>query len=63
MEGEVESVAVYSIIEPRYEYCAPKYYDFSYEETEEDIVLAESWFNNAIPYEASRTTLTRWTLL
>ncbi|XP_073386695.1 protein TPX2 isoform X1 [Physcomitrium patens] len=53
MEGEVESVAVYSIIEPRYEYCAPKYYDFSYEETEEDIVLAESWFNNAIPYEAS----------
>lgn len=57
MEGEVETVVVYSVIEPKYEFSAPQYFDFSYEETQEDIDLAESWFITAIPYEASRKTL------
>lgn len=57
MDGDGETVVVYSVIEPKYEFSAPKYFDFSYEETQEDIELAESWFKSAIPYEASRTAL------
>ncbi|KAG0554725.1 hypothetical protein KC19_12G114100 [Ceratodon purpureus] len=53
MEGEVEAPVTYSVIEPKYEFSAPQYFDFSYEETQEDIDLAESWFNSAVPYEAS----------
>lgn len=58
MEGEVEASVAYSVVEPKYEFSAPQYFDFSYEETQEDIDLAESWFRSAIPYEASRKTLT-----
>jgi len=57
MEGDATTVG-YSVIEPNYEFSAPQYYDFSYEETQEDIDFAESWFKSAIPYEASRTMLT-----
>lgn len=53
MDGDVEAPVVYSVIEPKYEFSAPKYFDFSYEETQEDIDLAESWFRSAVPYEAS----------
>ena len=57
MEGGVEAPVFYSAIEPKYEFSAPQYFDFSYEETQEDIDLAESWFKSAIPYEASRKSL------
>ena len=57
MDGDVEAPVVYSVIEPKYEFSAPKYFDFSYEETQEDIDLAESWFRSAVPYEASRKDL------
>jgi len=62
MEGGVETAVVYSVIEPNYEFSAPQYFDFSYEETQEDIDLAESWFKSAIPYEASRKALTGFCL-
>ncbi len=38
-----------------YEFSAPKYYDFTCEETQTDVLAAERWFEIAIPYEASRT--------
>lgn len=62
MEGEVEFVVVYFIIELRYEYCVLKYYDFFYEEIEEDIVLVESWFNNVIFYEVLCIIFICWIL-
>ena len=38
-----------------YEFSAPKYHDFSCEETQADVLVAERWFEIAIPYENSRT--------
>ena len=38
-----------------YEFSAPKYYDFTCEETQTDVLAAERWFEVALPYEASRT--------
>lgn len=42
-------------IDWKYEFSAPKYYDFSCEETQRDVLAAERWFEIAIPYENSRT--------
>ncbi|KAG0614517.1 hypothetical protein M758_6G183400 [Ceratodon purpureus] len=36
-----------------YEFSAPKYHDFSCEETQADVLVAERWFEIAIPYENS----------
>ncbi|CAM6045068.1 unnamed protein product [Sphagnum compactum] len=41
-------------VDYRYEFCAPMFYDFRYEETDADIAAAERWFDSALPYEASR---------
>lgn len=38
-----------------YEFSAPKYHDFTCEESEAVILAAERWFDIAIPCEASRT--------
>ncbi|CAK9255531.1 unnamed protein product [Sphagnum jensenii] len=40
-------------VDYRYEFCAPMFYDFRYEETDADIAAAERWFDSALPYEAS----------
>lgn len=45
----------FSGVDWRYEFSAPKFYDFTSEESEEDVAAAERWFDNAIPYENSRT--------
>lgn len=41
-------------IDWRYEFSAPKYHDFTCEETLADVLAAERWFDIAIPYENSR---------
>ncbi len=38
-----------------YEFSAPKYFDFTREETDAEVMAAERWFEFAIPYENSRT--------
>lgn len=45
-------LVAYSIINPNYQYCVRKHYAFSFAKTK-DIDLAESWFNSAVPHEAS----------
>lgn len=54
VEVEVEVVSCASEFDWKYEFSAPQYFDFAYEETQEDIEEAERWFESAIPYEASR---------
>jgi hypothetical protein len=53
MEDECD-VVVFGVIDPNYEFSAPQYYDFEYEETQADVEAAERWFFTAITYEASR---------
>jgi hypothetical protein len=53
MEDEC-NVVVFGVIDPKYEFSAPQYYDFEYEETQADVEAAERWFFTAITYEASR---------
>ncbi len=53
MEDECD-VVVFGVIDPKYEFSAPQYYDFEYEETQADVEAAERWFFTAITYEASR---------
>jgi targeting protein for Xklp2 len=52
MEDESD-VVVFGVIDPNYEFSAPQYYDFEYEETQADVEAAERWFCTAITYEAS----------
>lgn len=52
MEDECD-VVVFGVIDPKYEFSAPQYYDFEYEETQADVEAAERWFFTAITYEAS----------
>ncbi|CAM6035180.1 unnamed protein product [Sphagnum compactum] len=52
MEDECDAV-VFGVIDPNYEFSAPQYYDFEYEETQADVEAAERWFFTAITYEAS----------
>lgn len=54
MEGEVDVFTDANEIDSKYEFSAPMYFDFSYEETQADVEEAERWFESAIPYEASR---------
>lgn len=44
-------------IDEAYEFCAPRYFDFMNEETEEDIRRAERWFETSLSYPPSRTFL------
>lgn len=43
------------LIDWTYEFSAPKYFDFTCEETEAEVLAAEGWFRIAVPYENSRT--------
>lgn len=40
-----------------YEYRAPRFFDFSNEESEEDVRRAELWFETSLSYDPSRTFL------
>lgn len=42
------------IIDPDYEFEAPRFYDFMNGETEEDMRKAELWFESTISYAPSR---------
>lgn len=54
-QPEVGKFDSFRNIDWTYEFSAPKYYDFTYEETDADALAAEGWFELAIPYENSRT--------
>lgn len=40
--------------EPDYEFDAPRFFDFSFPESQSDINVAESWFRTAPSYPPSR---------
>nr|XP_024400115.1 protein TPX2-like isoform X2 [Physcomitrium patens] len=52
-QPEVGKFDSFRNIDWTYEFSAPKYYDFTYEETDADALAAEGWFELAIPYENS----------
>lgn len=54
MEKVVDTISRYPVIDPKYEFSAPQYVDFSHEESHGDIDRADQWFSSAIPNEASR---------
>ncbi|KAL3647109.1 hypothetical protein CASFOL_008077 [Castilleja foliolosa] len=41
------------MMDEAYEFSAPRFYDFLSEETEDDVIKAELWFENARPYAPS----------
>lgn len=51
--GGVEVLQVDEI----YEFRAPRFFDFSNEESEEDVRKAELWFETSLSYDPSRTFL------
>uniref|UniRef100_A0A7I4CN61 TPX2 central domain-containing protein n=1 Tax=Physcomitrium patens TaxID=3218 RepID=A0A7I4CN61_PHYPA len=53
MEKVVDTISRYPVIDPKYEFSAPQYVDFSHEESHGDIDRADQWFSSAIPNEAS----------
>jgi len=54
-EVEVGKLDQYQNIDWTYEFSAPKYFDFTCEETYAEVLAAERWFQITIPYENSRT--------
>ncbi|KAG0588788.1 hypothetical protein KC19_2G269000 [Ceratodon purpureus] len=52
-EAEVAKPDPFLNIDWVYEFSAPKYFDFSCEETDAEVLAAERWFEIVIPYENS----------
>ncbi|KAJ7547674.1 hypothetical protein O6H91_08G098000 [Diphasiastrum complanatum] len=41
------------VVDPKYEFSAPHFFDFAYEESCQDVKLVERWFETAFSHEAS----------
>ena len=55
MALDTGTVAAVPGIDEAYEFCAPRFFDFITEETEEAVRAAESWFEAARSHAPSRT--------
>lgn len=44
-----------AMIDEAYEFSAPRFFDFTKEESEEEMQKAELWFESALSYAPSRT--------
>lgn len=53
-ESSGGGVMAMTMIDETYEFSAPRFYDFSKGESEEDIRKAELWFDTALSYAPSR---------
>lgn len=56
VEGAGSSITAFQMDET-YEFCAPRFFDFMKEETQEEIQKTEMWFETALSYAPSRTSL------
>lgn len=51
------------MIDQAYEFSAPRFYDFTSAETDEDVRKAELWFEDAGPYAPSRASASLFLLV
>lgn len=52
-----ETGGAITMIDETYEFSAPRFFDFTRAESEEDMRRAELWFDTALSYAPSRTVL------